>query len=73
MVERASLHSRSLDMHDFGAKNQCAGTVTIKAAGNRTCIITSRLNDFKAQASLSSFLRHHPSKNNQKPFDKTRT
>ena len=29
------------------------------AEGNRTCIIMSRLSDFKSQASLSLFLRHH--------------
>ena len=28
------------------------------AAGNETCIITLRLNDFKAHSSLSLFLRH---------------
>lgn len=73
VVESTSLPSRSFNMYDFLAKNQCTGTLTMTAAGNGTCIITLRLNDFKAQTSLSLFLRHHPSKNNQNQFKKTRT
>ena len=73
VVESASLPLRSLDLHDFLTKNQCTGSLTMTAAGNGRCMITLRLNDFKAQASLSLFLRHHPSKNNQNPLNKTRT
>ena len=71
-IEQEELRA-SLDIHDFLAKNRCTGTLTMTAAGNGTCIITLRLNDFKAQTSLSLFLRHHPSKNNQNQFNKTRT
>ena len=71
VVESASLPSRSLDLHDFLTKNQCTASLTMTAAGNGTCMITLRLND-KEQASLSLFLRHHPSKNNQNPFNKTK-
>ena len=41
------------------AKNQWPGTRTITAAGNRTCIITLRLSDFKPQTSLTLLLRHY--------------
>ena len=33
--------------------------MTIAAAGNRTCIITLRLSDFKSQTSLILLLRHY--------------
>ena len=46
-------------MHDLPAKNQWTGTRTITAAGNRTCIITLRLSDFKSQTSLTLLLRHY--------------
>ena len=46
-------------MHDLPAKNQWTGTRTIAAAGNRTCIITLRLSDFKSQTSLTLLLRHY--------------
>ena len=46
-------------MHDLPAKNQWAGTRTITEAGNRTCIITLRLSDFKSQTSLTLLLRHY--------------
>ena len=46
-------------MHDFPAKNQWTRTRTITAAGNRTCIITLRLSDFKSQTSLTLLLRHY--------------
>ena len=39
------------------------GTRTITAAGNRTCIITIRLSDFKSQASLTLLLRHYELRN----------
>ena len=46
-------------MHDLPAKSQWTGTRTITAAGNRTCIITLRLRDFKSQTSLTLLLRHY--------------
>ena len=46
-------------MHDLPAKNQWTGTRTFTAAGNRTCIITLRLSDFKSQTSLTLLLRHY--------------
>ena len=46
-------------MHDLPAKNQWTGTRTIAAAGNRTCIITLRLSDFKSETSLTLLLRHY--------------
>ena len=46
-------------MHDLPAKNQWTGTRTITAAGNRSCIITLRLSDFKSQTSLTLLLRHY--------------
>ena len=46
-------------MHDLPAKNYWTGTRTITAAGNRTCIITLRLSDFKSQTSLTLLLRHY--------------
>ena len=46
-------------MHDLPAKHQLTGTRTIIAAGNRTCIITLRLSDFKSQTSLTILLRHY--------------
>ena len=46
-------------MHDLPAKNQWTGTRTITAAGNRTCIITLRLRDFKSQTSLTLLLRQY--------------
>ena len=46
-------------MYDLPAKNQCPGTRTITAAGNRTCIITLHLSDFKSQTSLPLLLRHY--------------
>ena len=46
-------------MHDLPAKNYSTGTRTITAAGNRTCIITLRLSDFKSQTSLTVLLRHY--------------
>ena len=46
-------------MHDLPAKSQRTGTRTITAAGNRTCIITLRLRDFKSQTSLTLLLRHY--------------
>ena len=64
------------------AKNQWPGTRTITAAGNRTCIITLRLSDFKPQTSLTLLLRHYeltnenlkvtrkskPTKNGSRPY-----
>ena len=44
-------------MPDFRAKNPCVNRTfnrTMKAAGNRTCIITRRLSDFKSQATIPS-------------------
>ena len=46
-------------MHDLPAKNERTRTRTITAAGNRTCIITLRLSDFKSQTSLTLLLRHY--------------
>ena len=46
-------------MHDLPAKSQWTGTRTITAAGNRTCIITLRLRDFKSQTSLTLLLRQY--------------
>ena len=46
-------------MHNLPAKNQYTGTRTITAAGNRTCIITLRLSDFKSQTTLTLLLRHY--------------
>ena len=46
-------------MHDLPTKNRWTGTRTITAAGNRTCIITLRLSDFKSQTSLTLLLRHY--------------
>ena len=46
-------------MHDSPAKIQWTGTRTITAAGNRTCIITLRLRDFKSQTSLTLLLRQY--------------
>ena len=48
-----------MNMHDLPTKNQWTGTRTITAAGNRTCIITLRLSDFKSQTSLTLLLRHY--------------
>ena len=48
-----------INMHDLPAKNQWNRTGTIKAAGNRTCIITLRPSDFKSQTSLTLPLRHY--------------
>ena len=46
-------------MRDLPAKNQWTGTRTYTAAGNRICIITLRLRDFKSQTSLTLLLRHY--------------
>ena len=46
-------------MTDLPAKNQWTGTRTITAAGNRTCIITLRLNDFKSKTILTLLLRNY--------------
>ena len=46
-------------MHDLPAKNQWTGTSIITEAGNRTCIITLRLSDFKSQTSFTLLLRHY--------------
>ena len=43
----------------WGKSNQWTGTRTITAAGNRTCIISLRLTDFKSQTSLTLLLRHY--------------
>ena len=48
-----------INMHDLPAKNQWTGTRTFTAAGNRTCIITLRLSDFKSETSLTLLLRHY--------------
>ena len=46
-------------MHDLPAKSQWTGTRTITAAGNRTCVITLRLSDFRSQTSLTLLLRNY--------------
>ena len=46
-------------LRNLPAKNQWTGTRTITAAGNRKCIITLRLSDFKSQTSLTLILRHY--------------
>ena len=46
-------------MHDLPAKSQWTGTRTITAAGNRTCIITLRLSDFRSQTSLTLLFRNY--------------
>ena len=44
-------------MHNLRAKNHWTSNKTVTAAGNRTCIITLQLSDFKSQASLSQWKR----------------
>ena len=42
-----------INMHNLRAKNKLTGTGTMTSVGNRMCIITLRLTDFKSQTCLS--------------------